>query len=39
MSAGVENSPHDRCGCGEAAGHVVAPPAWEQLPFAALMEL
>lgn len=30
MSAGVENSPHDRCGCGEAAGHVVPPPAWEQ---------
>lgn len=30
MSAPVENSPHDRCGCGEAAGHVVAAPAWEQ---------
>lgn len=30
MSAAVENSPHDRWGCGEAAGHVVAPPTWEQ---------
>lgn len=30
MSGGVENSPHDRCGCSEAAGHVVCLPAWEQ---------
>lgn len=29
-SAPVENSPHDRCGCGEAAGHAVAAPAGEQ---------
>lgn len=30
MSDPVENSPHDRRGCGEAAGHAVAAPAGEQ---------